>query len=289
MARSNRSPKWLMQFPSNNFDEVKELFEAELKKDFPWTPGATALRALKLDEVIHYAFATGGKRIRALLVLASAIAECGDAKKALELAMPAALAVEFVHTYSLIHDDLPAMDNDHLRRGQPTVHVKFGEAVAILAGDALLADAFLHVAKASINAAGLCGELAQCAGRFGLVAGQVEDIDAATKPSFDRWLAINRAKTARLFESSAVMGAMSVGAPASSLLFWRSFGQSFGEAFQLADDLADNAGAAVAGTKNEALLHLAERLPLLSRQIKDARDNKLLLEIFDRTFSSFGR
>lgn len=196
-----------------------------------------------LQEAIAYALLGPGKRLRPLMVLANALAYAEmPSQKALSYALPAALAVEYVHTYSLIHDDLPAMDNDDYRRGRPSLHRRFNEALAILAGDALLSDAFGHLAKARINAAHLCYELSLSAGRLNLVGGQAEDLAGQkAKLGDEQWLLINTKKTARLFEACAVMGALSVDAPKAALEQSRRFGHHFGVAFQLKDDLDDMA------------------------------------------------
>lgn len=194
-----------------------------------------------LHEALSYALSSPGKRLRPLVALASALSQnLVKPTQALSYAMPAALALEYVHTYSLIHDDLPSMDNDDYRRGRLSVHRRFDEALAILAGDALLADAFGFVSKAKHNPAWLCEELSKTAGRDYLVGGQAEDLQGQkVSLSSARWLDINSRKTARLFEASAAMGAMCVGQ--RDLDSIRRFGYNFGMAFQLKDDLDDNA------------------------------------------------
>ena len=195
----------------------------------------------ELNQALSYVLKSPGKRLRPLVVLASAVAQnLTHVEHAIKYAMPAALALEYVHTYSLIHDDLPSMDNDDYRRGKPSLHRRFNEAIAILTGDALLADAFGLIAKSQQNAALLCSELSKSAGRHNFVAGQVEDLQGQKiSLSLERWLQINAKKTARLFEASAAMGAMSVGQ--TNLVLARQFGYNFGVAFQLKDDIEDNA------------------------------------------------
>lgn len=213
--------------------------------------GAAAPAALK--EAMGYMLLAGGKRLRPLLVLecARAVARESDRPRAEELAFPAAIAVEYVHTYSLIHDDLPALDDDDLRRGRPTLHVRYDEATAILAGDSLLADAFAFVASAERRAAEQCLELARAAGSAGMVAGQWEDLENEGKASSaaegaalaDVLKAIHRRKTGRLFVACCALGALAVGASDDVVDVLSRYGASFGLAFQIADDVLDVVGA----------------------------------------------
>lgn len=199
----------------------------------------------RLGEVMAYSLLSGGKRLRPILVMECArlCAPQLSAEKVESLASPAALAIEYVHSYSIIHDDLPAMDDDDFRRGQPSSHKAFTEAAAILAGDALLTDAFALLAAAELNAAQQCLELARAAGSGGMVAGQFADI-AGTKeprlPGIDEWLEIHERKTARLISCACVLGATSVGAESAQIELLRRFGLSVGLAFQLQDDVLDN-------------------------------------------------
>jgi geranylgeranyl diphosphate synthase type II len=200
------------------------------------------LGALRLHEAMAYSLLGEGKRLRPLLVLEAARA-CSSrlsGEQADELALPAALAVEYVHTYSLIHDDLPAMDNDDLRRGKPTSHKKFDEATAILSGDALLSDAFGLLARARVKAAKQCLELSLAIGSLGMVGGQMDDILSSTEEwSEHDLLGIHRQKTGRLFECAAVLGAVSVDASGEIIGALRAYGAAFGLAFQLVDDCLD--------------------------------------------------
>jgi geranylgeranyl diphosphate synthase type II len=199
----------------------------------------------RLQEAMAYSLMAGGKRLRPMLVLAACEAVGGRP----ETAMPAAVAVEMVHTYSLIHDDLPAMDDDQLRRGRPTSHVVFGEALAILAGDALLTLAFEVLARdvsPGSLAAACCVDLASGAGRCGMVAGQVLDIAAETEPVTEliQLEAIHRRKTGRLLTSCLTMGGRIGGAAPRQLQSLEEYGQNFGLAFQITDDLLDVSGSA---------------------------------------------
>ncbi len=201
-----------------------------------------------LRKAMSYSLLAGGKRLRPVLVLMACEACGGNA----ESALPAACALEMVHTYSLIHDDLPAMDDDDLRRGRPTCHKQFGEALAILAGDALLTLAFEVIAREVQPpeiAAACCADLASAAGPVGMVAGQVADLAAeedCQKPGFQPTLeqleSIHRRKTGRLLTCGLVMGARIAGAEKSLLDRLETFGKSVGLAFQIADDLLDVTG-----------------------------------------------
>ncbi|HLS88042.1 MAG TPA: farnesyl diphosphate synthase [Sphingobacteriaceae bacterium] len=200
-----------------------------------------------LAEAMRYAVFGPGKRMRPVLVMAACEAAGGDPRTAL----PAAAAVELIHTYSLVHDDLPAMDDDDLRRGRPTVHVVYGEATAILVGDALLTLAFDLVAG---QLPALCGaqttvdvtaELAQAAGWRGLIAGQVEDLAAEGRqidgPALER---IHRAKTGALFTACARIGGIIAQADPQKLGALTTYGEAFGLAFQIIDDVLDEVGDA---------------------------------------------
>jgi geranylgeranyl diphosphate synthase type II len=198
------------------------------------TPPATLHRAMR------YSLFAGGKRLRPVLVLAAAEA-CGGA---IENALPAACAVECLHTYSLIHDDLPCMDDDDLRRGRPTSHKVFGEAIAVLAGDALQAAAFEVICQmppaSGYTGADYVHELAVAAGSRHLIAGQVMDIEGEGKQiSIDELRAIHEGKTAALLTCSARLGAMSAGCTAEQLESLTRFGRALGLAFQVIDDILD--------------------------------------------------
>jgi geranylgeranyl diphosphate synthase type II len=188
----------------------------------------------KLVEAMGYSLLAGGKRVRPLLVLASASSIDGTRRAE---AMNAALAVEYVHTYSLIHDDLPALDDDDMRRGRPSLHKAFDEATAILAGDALLTDAFSLIASAPKNGAAQVRELASAAGSAGMVGGQVDDVAGAH--DLAALTSIHGRKTGALFVAACAMGALAVDAPAAKVERLRAFGRHFGLAFQIADDVLD--------------------------------------------------
>jgi len=199
----------------------------------------------RLHDAMAYSLLAGGKRLRPALVLLACEA-CGGE---IEAALPAACAIEMVHTYSLIHDDLPAMDDDDLRRGRPTNHVQFGEAMAILAGDALLTLAFEIMARdvrPAATAAACCADLASAAGAVGMVAGQVADLEGegCDDPSLEMLESIHRRKTGRLLGSALTLGGRIAGADDTTLTALTSYGKNLGLAFQITDDLLDITGVA---------------------------------------------
>ncbi len=216
----------------------------------------------QLREAMRYSLLAPGKRLRPLLVLLAARACGGDD----DLAMPAACAVEMVHAYSLIHDDLPAMDDDDLRRGRPTCHKAFDEATAILAGDALLTLAFetlAHGVKPPGVAVACCAVLAKAAGACGMVGGQADDVaeeqtgrqgdkesgrrethqspplPLSPSPPLLHLESIHRRKTGAMIRVSLQMGAMAAGGSSEQLAALDAYGQRLGLAFQIIDDLLD--------------------------------------------------
>jgi geranylgeranyl diphosphate synthase type II len=200
-----------------------------------------------LDEAMRYSLLAGGKRIRPVLALATARAV------GLEPAgvLPLAAAIELIHTYSLIHDDLPAMDDDDLRRGRPTCHVRFGEDVAILAGDALYAEAFRHLLvhqqgdpRRVLAAA---GELAAATGVAGMVGGQYLDVAGGAPAGGDGLRRLHELKTGRLILASVECVLWLAGAPQPATIAYRSFAAELGVLFQIVDDILDV-------TANEAAL-----------------------------------
>jgi geranylgeranyl diphosphate synthase type II len=201
----------------------------------------------RLLAAMRHSLMSGGKRLRPLLVLMAAEACGGEADAAMPAAaIPAAVAIEMVHTYSLIHDDLPAMDDDDLRRGQPACHVAFDEATAILAGDALLTLAFEVIGSGvepGERAARCCTVLAQAAGPLGMVAGQVDDLAAeGSEGSLAQLESIHRRKTGALLTAALRLGAVTAGADDEKYQALSRFGEHLGLAFQITDDLLDIAG-----------------------------------------------
>ena len=194
-----------------------------------------------LVEAMRYAVLDGGKRLRPLLVLASCEAVNGNAQAALR----AACATELIHAYSLVHDDMPCMDNDILRRGKPTVHVKFGEAQALLAGDALQALAFELLAPDDVGIpadlqARLCRLLARAAGSAGMAGGQAIDLASVGQKLNEQQLSeMHRLKTGALLQGSVMMGAACGLPTASQWQALQDYGAALGLAFQVVDDILD--------------------------------------------------
>ena len=193
-----------------------------------------------IHKAMRYSVFSGGKRLRPVLCMAAAEA-CGGT---IDAALPAACAVELLHTYSLVHDDLPAMDDDTMRRGRATCHVVFGEAMAILCGDALLTESFAVLAAARPTArhsvAAMVGELARAGDSRGMIGGQVLDLEAQNQPATRTTLRrIHEAKTAALVTASLRLGAMAANATPRMLDALTAFGQALGLAFQVIDDILD--------------------------------------------------
>ena len=225
-------------------DQARRRVEQALSDFLP--PAADAIRTRcpeRLGRAMAYSLMAGGKRLRPVLCLLAAEA-CGGAAEA---ALPAACALEMVHTYSLIHDDLPAMDDDDLRRGRPTCHKAFDEATAILAGDGLLTLAFEVVARhvRPAEAAVACTRiLAEAAGPEGMVGGQMADLQAEGRDdaTLDALEFIHRRKTGALLRAALRMGGIVAGADETSLRALDTYGRAVGLAFQIIDDLLDVQG-----------------------------------------------
>ncbi len=222
-------------YPENLRAEVERYLEGLRFSHEPLTVG--------LEEAMRYSLLAGGKRIRPVLALATARA-IGMEPKAI---MPLAAALELIHTYSLIHDDLPAMDDDALRRGQPTCHVKFGEDVAILAGDGLYAEAFRHLLthqrSAPERVLEAAAELAAATGVDGMVGGQYADVNAETPPGGSSLRRLHELKTGRLIGASVIcvllLGGVSEDPAATA---YRRFAAELGVLFQIVDDILDVTG-----------------------------------------------
>lgn len=195
----------------------------------------------RLVQATDYALAAGGKRLRPILLLAAADV-LGAAKASAE---PAAATVEYIHTYSLIHDDLPCMDNDDLRRGRPTLHKQFDEALALLAGDALLTHAFFQLAASYGHQPEVCSRLVHALGWAAsgaqLIGGQVEDLQAEKNPnvSVDELRSIHLKKTAAMIGVSLVMGGLVAKASPAQIEILGNAGEKLGLAFQIIDDILD--------------------------------------------------
>ena len=263
---------------ADQFDTYRERVERGLEALVP--PAGT--RPARLHTAMRYSLEAGGKRLRPVLVLAAA-----DLFGARADALPAAVALECIHTYSLIHDDLPCMDNDDLRRGRPTAHKQFDEATALLAGDALLTLAFQLVARHYAAAPALCTaltrEIADAAGSERLVGGQMEDLLAEKKANATagelEYIQFN--KTAAMLGAALVAGGLCGGAGDAQLGILRDAGRHLGLAFQITDDILDatadtatlgkTAGKdAKAGKTTSVTLHGLDASRRLARERTDA-------------------
>jgi geranylgeranyl pyrophosphate synthase len=233
--------------------------ESTLARVLPASPDAPAA----VCDAMRYSVMAGGKRLRPMLVLATAeaVAERNglDQSEIARLAMPAACAVELIHTYSLVHDDLPAMDNDTLRRGRPTAHVVFGEGIAILSGDGLLTEAFALLAREPIRSALVSADdlaarkleairiIGEAAGAAGMVGGQALDLGAAAPGAAPlEGAALQRMhaqKTGALIRGSADAGAIMAGASTTERTAIHVYAEALGLAFQIVDDILDVEGA----------------------------------------------
>ncbi len=242
----------------------------------------------ELHTAIHYSVFSGGKRIRPILCIAALEACGGD----IATAMPAACALELIHTYSLIHDDLPAMDDDDFRRGKPTCHEVFGEATAILAGDALLTEAFVLLSRAekirlqAERRLAVIQEIAGAAGMAGMVGGQALDMLAETvAPDFAGLEQIHRRKTGALIEAAVKTGAILAGADEKKIQAMSRYGANVGLAFQIADDILNVEGDSGIMGKNTgsdaargkvtypALLGLQQAKDMLTQLVEAAVDS----------------
>ena len=269
--------------PPEFFEADHAAIEAALETLLPpeRTPPASIHRAMR------YSVFAGGKRIRPILCVEAAQMFTDK----IEGAAQAGCGLEFIHTYSLIHDDLPALDNDDLRRGKPTCHKVFGEAMAILAGDALLTLAFETLAAAPIEPARrvqVISEISAAAGTVkGMVGGQVADIEAESTTADAAALEyIHRSKTAALIRASIVAGAIAGGAAADDVGRLRRFGENIGWAFQVVDDILDveESSAALGKTAGKDQAQQKATYPALyglekSRAIATELESKALAEL----------
>lgn len=229
----------------NFLDQLKTRKEYVERCLLEFLPSADSYPAL-IHQAMHYAVFNGGKRLRPIMVFEGAV--LGGAAK--EQVIPAACALELIHTYSLVHDDLPAMDNDDMRRGKPTCHKVYGEANAILTGDALLTAAFELLAE-SLKTAGIKAEnllraiqvVASAAGSRGMIGGQVLDLQAEGRElDFPTLRKLHSLKTGQLFRAALTTGAILSGMEESGIAALDQYAGSFGLAFQITDDILDVAG-----------------------------------------------
>ncbi|OGQ46516.1 MAG: polyprenyl synthetase [Deltaproteobacteria bacterium RIFCSPLOWO2_02_FULL_46_8] len=248
----------------------------------------------KLEEAIEYSLKAGGKRIRPILALAAAQAVGG----AIEPVLPLACAMEMIHTFSLIHDDLPAMDNDDFRRGKPTNHKVYGEGVAILAGDALLSEAFYLLCHPNIVRQispnvliDVIRDVAHATGRSGMVGGQILDLEGEGKKSdADALEKIHHYKTGCLITTSITSGAKIAGANGAQLEALKIYGEKVGLAFQIADDILnvegtkENLGKSVGSDQqhNKSTYPSLFGLTVSKKMAQDLAEQAVsVLEIFD--------
>src|SRR5712664_3589670 len=265
------------------FEEDRAAVDAALGR---LMPGEDA-QPPSIHRAMRYSVQAGGKRVRPILCLESARIFTAEVNPVL----PVACALELIHTYSLIHDDLPALDNDDLRRGKPTCHKKFGEAAAILAGDALLTLAFETLANAAIDPArrvAILSHVAASAGTVnGMVGGQVADLEAegrAIQPADLEY--IHRSKTAAMIRASVVSGAIGGGADDENVARLKRFGEAIGWAFQVVDDILDveESSAALGKTAGKDAAQQKATYPSLygleeSRQIAKELEARAMAEI----------
>ncbi len=238
----------------------------------------------RLHTAMRYSIFAGGRRFRPALCIASCEA-VGGAK---ENALLCACAIELLHTYSLIHDDLPAMDDDDTRRGKPSSHKAFGEGMAILAGDALLTLAFELLGKTGI--ARLCEELAQATGSLGTVGGQADDLDSKENVlSKEAVVSIHMRKTAALFRATCRLGAVAAAASEEQVDALGNFGEQLGVAFQLLDDVCDNDPITMQSFRREEVVSLAKEFEQRSYESLTLvqGDTRQLKEIAEYTYMSF--
>lgn len=232
MLRSEKMP--------NAYEKYREMVERELERILP--PADDDLPQKRLIEAMRYSLLAGGKRIRPVLVLEFCAAAGGN----VEAALPAAAAVEMLHTYSLIHDDLPCMDDDSLRRGKPTNHIVFGEYTAVLAGDALQTEAFGAILRSKLTAEirAKCAEaLVDGAGIDGMCGGQQLDMQWTGQSLDEDGLAeIQSRKTGSLLNAACRMGAIAAGATEKQEEAALIYGSALGAAFQMRDDILDVIG-----------------------------------------------
>ena len=234
-AMSSRPAFDLAGWSQHHLDQVEQALGQWVGKDAP----------ARLGEAMRYAVLDGGKRLRPLLVLAAFEAVHNGAGDAGEAALRAACAVELIHAYSLVHDDMPCMDNDVLRRGKPTVHVQFGEAQALLAGDALQAFAFELLTPEDERIlpavqATLCRQLARAAGSAGMAGGQAIDLaSVGLALTQDQLRNMHRLKTGALLQASVMMGVACGVSSAAAQKALADYGAALGLAFQVVDDILD--------------------------------------------------
>ncbi|MDO4432272.1 MAG: polyprenyl synthetase family protein [Aerococcaceae bacterium] len=239
-----------------NIYHLQQLFETALDAHIRY-----AVTPIELMAPMHYSLNNGGKRLRPTLLLTVLAIQSPDS---IHYGLKTGMALEYIHTYSLIHDDLPAMDNDTLRRGQPTNHIKFGEATAILAGDALLTDAFDLIASddflADKQKVALIAKLSKAAGSLGMVAGQLKDMQSDNQAiELEQLRHIHSLKTGELFTFAVEAGSIIAKLTQEETALLLQFSRHFGRAYQIHNDLMDVVGTtAQTGKKTQADADLAK-------------------------------
>lgn len=259
---------------------IREQVDQELDQQLPRTSDAPA----RLHEAMRYSVFAGGKRFRPALCIASCEALGGS----MEAALLPAVAIEALHTYTLIHDDLPAMDDDDMRRGKPSSHKAFDEGTAILAGDALLTFAFALLGKT--GNARLVQELADATGSLGTIGGQQDDLDGKEKHiSQEQVLSIHQRKTAALFRVSCRIGAIAAKASEKDTDNLGLFGENLGVAFQLLDDVCDDDPVTMNVFSRDEVLELAKTYEQASFEMLEnmSGDASQLRALAQFTYASF--
>lgn len=261
-------------------ENVREQVDRELDRLLP----AIDVAPVRLHEAMRYSVFAGGKRFRPVLC----IAVCEALGGTRDMALLPASAIEVLHTYTLIHDDLPAMDNDDMRRGKPSNHKAFDEGTAILAGDALLTIAFEWLGKT--GNANLVEELASASGSLGTIGGQQDDLDSKYKRvSQQEVLSIHARKTAELFRVSCRMGAISAGASRAQVGIAGMFGHQLGMMFQLLDDVCDNDPVTMNAFERKEVISLVRQKSQASfRELEKLEgDSAQLKSLAEYTYASF--
>ncbi len=279
MTQESLDPKSLQGFFQTQTSRVERALDSFLPKP--------SQNLAQIHEAMRYSVLNGGKRIRPLLCLAVCEMLGGNEKEA----MIPACAVELIHCYSLVHDDLPCLDNDEFRRGQLTCHKKFGEAIALLAGDALVTLAFEVVGqlKDSQKAHRILKELSQAAGTLGMVGGQVMDI-LLDKGEIDLTTldAIHIQKTGQLIKTSCLAGSIIAGANRDEERHILRFGEYLGFAFQIVDDILDGDGYLRFMSAHEARVKAREVIAKAKKELKSFKKNSHLMQITDFILSRSG-
>ncbi|MCL2575254.1 MAG: polyprenyl synthetase family protein [Defluviitaleaceae bacterium] len=233
----------------------------------------------QLKEAMEYSLFTGGKRLRPVILLAVCEMLGGED----EAALPFAAALEMIHTYSLIHDDLPAMDDDDMRRGKPTNHKVFGEGIAILSGDALLNYAYEIMADFCLlheeaNMLEAMSKIARYAGASGMIGGQVMDIDLSN-PTREQLAYIDANKTAKLFMAAFAAGALCAFRDEDTVAKMENIGRNFGLAFQLLDDITDNSPSLSVWGKENAEKALISLIWEVTANLKEIEGSDFLIDL----------